>query len=75
MNKKLVVDNRVSVIHDHSVTIDKTVKRINKYKILKASQKYYVKNYLKGNMFEMALLYITNKLSLMILYIRCLGRR
>ena len=73
--KKLIVDNRVKVIHDHSVTIDKNIKRINKYKILKASQRYYVKNYLKGNLLEMALLYITNKLSLFILYIRCLGRR
>ena len=73
--KKLIVDNRVKVIHDHSVTIDKNIKRINKYKILKASQRYYVKNYLKGNLLEMALLYITNKLSLIILYIRCLGRR
>ncbi len=74
-NKKLIVDNRVHVIHDHSVTIDKNVKRINKYKILKASQRYYVKNYLKGNLLEMTLLYLTNKLSLFILYIRCLGRR
>ena len=73
--KKLIVDNRVKVIHDHSVTIDKNIKRINKYKILKASQRYYVKNYLKGNLLEMALLYITNKLSLFILYIRCLDRR
>ena len=74
-NKKLIVDNRVHVIHNHSVTIDKNVKRINKYKILKASQRYYVKNYLKGNLLEMTLLYLTNKLSLFILYIRCLGRR
>lgn len=74
-NKKLIVDNRVHVIHDHSVTIDKNVKRINKYKILKASQRYYVKNYLKGNLLEMTLLYLTNKLSLFIIYIRCLGRR
>lgn len=73
--KKLIVDNRVKVIHDHSVTIDKNIKRINKYKILKASQRYYVKNYLKGNLLEMALLYITNKLSLFVLYIRCLCRR
>lgn len=75
IGKKLIVDNRVKVIHDHSVTIDKNIKRINKYKILKASQRYYVKHYLDGNLLEMALLYITNKISLFILYIRCLGRR
>ena len=75
INKSLVIDNRVRIIHDHSVTIDKNVKKINKYRILKSSQRYYVKEYLKANSFQMALLYITNKLSLFILYIRCLGRR
>ena len=74
--KKELIDNRVVIIHDHSVTVDKNVKRINKYKILKNSQRYYVKEYLKANKFQLLLLSITNKLSLIILYIRCfLGGR
>lgn len=72
LNKKEAVDNTVHIIHDHSVTIDKSVKRINKYKILKNSQKYFVKNYFKANKIQLLLLYLTNKLSLLILYIRCL---
>ena len=71
-NKKVVINNEVEIIHDHSVTIDKSVKRINKYKILKTSQRYFVKNYLKANIFQLILLWLTNKLSLIILYIRCL---
>lgn len=68
---KIAVDNRVSIIHDHSVTIDKSVKRIDKYKILKNSQKYFVKEYLKASNLQLCLLLITNKISLIILYIRC----
>lgn len=77
LGKKEVIDNQVTIIHDHSVTIDKNVKRINKYKILKTSQKYYVENYLDPNSFQKILLFLTNKLSLGILHIRCLigGRK
>ena len=71
ISKKLLIDNRVSIIHDHSVTIDKSYKKINKYKILKSSQRYYVKEYLKANCVQLLLLDITNKLSLIILYVRC----
>lgn len=71
ISKKEAINNKVSVIHDHSITIDKNIKKINKYKILKESQKYYVEKYLKANKFQLLLLYLTNKLSLLILYIRC----
>lgn len=68
---KIVIDNRVTIIHDHSITIDKSFKRIDKYKILKNSQRYFVKKYLDANSFELLLLFITNKFSLFLLYIRC----
>ena len=71
ISKKEAINNKVSVIHDHSITIDKNIKRINKYKILKESQKYYVEKYLNANKFQLILIYLTNKLSLLILYIRC----
>lgn len=71
INKLEAVNNNVKVIHNHSVTIDKNINKINKYKNLKKTQHYYVKNYLKANYLELSLLYITNKLSLLILYIRC----
>ena len=75
INKKEAVDNRINVIHDHSVTIDQNIKKINKYKILKKSQKYYIKNYTKHNNLQLILLLLTNKLSLIILYIRCFIKR
>lgn len=71
IGKQIVVDNNVVVIHNHSVTIDKNVKRINKYKMQKASQKYYVKEYLHATDKELRKLNFTNKLSLFLLYIRC----
>ena len=69
---QIAIDNTVTIKHNHSVTIDKSLNRVKKYKLLKESQHYYVKNYLKANKFELALLFITNKISLFILYIRSL---
>ncbi len=67
LNKKnIIIDNRVEIIHNHSVTIDKNIKKIGKYKILKKSQWYFEKNYNNANIFELCLLFITNKLSLII---------
>ena len=71
IGKQVVVDNNVVVIHNHSVTVDKNVKRINKYKIMKTSQKYYVKEYLHATDKELKKLEFTKNLSLILLYIRC----
>lgn len=68
---QIAIDTTIEVIHNHSVTIDKAESRINKYKILKTSQKYFVEKYLKASKIELFLLWMTNKLSLIILYIRC----
>ena len=46
---KSVVCQDVVVKHNHSKTIDKSVNRINKYKLLKQSQRYYLKHYLNAN--------------------------
>ena len=75
-NKKYeAINNKVEIIHDHSVSIDKSIKRVGKHRILKSSQRYFVKNYLKGHFIQMALLYLTDKFYLFILYLRCLIRR
>ena len=74
-NKKEIVDNKVTIIHDHSVSIDKSIKRVNKHKIMKKSQRYYCKAYQKANFIQMGLLYITDFLYRGVLYIRCLIRR
>ena len=43
LGKNIIVCNNVDVIHDHSVSIDKSLKRIKKYDILKTSQEYFEK--------------------------------
>lgn len=40
-----LIVNDVSIIHNHSVTINKSHNNLNKYKILKKSQMYYLDNY------------------------------
>lgn len=74
-NKKEVVDNTVTIIHDHSVSIDKSVRRIAKHKIMKNSQRYYCHRCLHANFIQMALLHITDKLYVITLYIRSIIRR
>ena len=63
------IDNTVKVIHNLSVSVDKTYNSINKYKILKNSQKYYEKNYNNLNIFGIILLRIFYYISLGISYI------
>ena len=71
-NKRELIDNKVVIYHDHSVSVDKSIKRINKQKILKTSQRYFAKRYLKANIIQMALLYITDYFYRVILFIMCL---
>ena len=68
---QVAVDNNVVIIHNHSVTIDKNINKVNKYKELMKSQRYFVKEYLQATEKELKWLDFTNKLSLVILYIRC----
>lgn len=67
INAKTVVDLTVQVFHNHSVSIDKSINRLNKYKILKESQYYFQSQYQHANVVEKALLKGTNKLSYYIL--------
>ena len=69
INKKSYIDNEVEVKHNESVTINKTMASIRKYKILKDSQKYYVKYYLHANAFKMFVLRFVYRISLIIAYI------
>lgn len=50
---KSVVCKDIIVKHNHSVTIDKSINRVNKYKNLKQSQRYYLKHYLKANVMQL----------------------
>lgn len=68
-NLKTVINTEVEVFHNHSVTIDKSINRINKYKILKKSQMYFEKNYNSANLIERFLLWFTSKVTLGIYYL------
>lgn len=68
--KKELIDNKVVIIHDHSVSIDKSIKRVKKHITLKESQRYYCKKYKKANKIQISLLYCTDYLYRGILYLR-----
>lgn len=55
---KTYIDNNVTIIHALSACVDKNVKRIEKFKILKQSQYYYEKYINKMNIFKLLLLRI-----------------
>ena len=74
-NKKEIIDNKVIIFHDHSVSIDKSIKKLKKQKTLKTSQRYYCKTYQKANFIQMGLLYITDYLYRFILCIGSIFRR
>jgi GT2 family glycosyltransferase len=69
-NQKILLDTSVNVIHNHSVTIDKSVSTIRKFKLLKRSQRYYYKTYQKTSIFGMLWLYLTSYLTLLLIIIR-----
>ena len=70
LNKTIVINNDIDVVHDHAKTIDKNIKRINKYKILKQSQLYFEKKYNNANFFELLLLRLTAFCTKILLYIK-----
>lgn len=69
INKQIIVDNKVTVIHNHSVTIDKNLNKIKKYKMQKKSQYYFEKNYNNANKLELVLLKVTAFMTKLILYV------
>lgn len=73
---KTIIDNRVTVIHNHSQMIDKTFKKVKKYKLLKQSHRYYVKNYLHANILQMLVLSVVEWLFLVGIYCKnIVGRK
>jgi GT2 family glycosyltransferase len=69
INKDILINKDVTIIHNHSVTVDKNLKKIQKYKILKTSQYYFNKNYNNANKLELILLKLTYYITYVLLYI------
>ena len=72
LGKNIIVCNNVDVIHDHSVSIDKSLKRIKKYDILKTSQEYFEKTYNGANKIELFFLKVFRHLTRILLLIKYL---
>ncbi len=62
-NLKIGILNNVNIIHNHSVTIDKTINHYRKLRILKNSQYYYRKTLYNHKLFTMWLLKKTGNLA------------
>ena len=72
LGKNIIVANNVDVIHDHSVSIDKSLKRIKKYDILKTSQEYFEKVYNGASKIELFFLKVFRYLTRFLLLIKYL---
>lgn len=65
---RIYIDTSLSVTHALSQSVDKSIKKVKKYKILKASQKYYIKNYMHLNFWKYELIRLFYYISLFFLY-------
>ena len=59
INKKIIVCNNIKIKHNHSVSIDKNLKKLKKLKIQKKSQYYFQTKYNNANILEKVLLKVT----------------
>lgn len=63
IGKKIYINTKIEVFHNHSVTIDKNINHLKKYIELKKSQYYFHKTYNHANKLSLLFLKITSKLS------------
>lgn len=70
LKKNIIVCNNADVVHDHSVSIDKSLKRIKKYDILKTSQEYFEKTYNGASRIELFFLKVFRYLTRILLLIK-----
>ena len=69
INKKIMLCNDIKIVHNHSVSINKNIKKIYILKIQKRSQVYFHKTYNNANGFQILMLKLTAFLSRIILSI------
>ena len=61
---KTVINNNVTIYHDHAVTIKKNINNVRNYKITKESFMYYEKNYNDATSFQLFILKVLNDINL-----------
>lgn len=69
------VDNRVEISHDLSKSVDKSVKKLNKFKYLKSSQYYYEKEINKIHPFKLIIIRVFYYIYLFLLKIVILFKK
>lgn len=69
IGKDIIVNNKVQIVHKHSVSIDKSIGKIKKFKILTKSQRYYHKNYNNANTLQILFLHVTCFIAITISYL------
>ena len=67
INLNILVINEISIIHNHSISIDKNLKKIEKLKLQKKSQIYFHKKYNHASIFSVLFLRLTAFISRVIL--------
>ena len=65
----IIVRNDVNIIHNHSISIDKSYNKIRKFKMLAKSQRYYHKKYNNAGLIKMGILYISYGVTLAISHV------
>ncbi len=69
INNETYVDSSVSIVHNESISVDKSIGSLKKYKILKESQRYYQKKYNNVGIIKLFFLKVTYYISYFISYI------
>ena len=65
----IIVRNDVTIIHNHSISINKSYDKIRKFKTLATSQRYFHKKYNQAGPLKMAVLYMSYGIALAISHI------
>ncbi len=63
IHKKVFISRDSEVFHNHSVSIDKSINHIGKYKELKNSQLYFQKEYNEAGIFSLCVLMVSIKIT------------
>lgn len=66
LNMDVIFDNASEVIHSHSISINKNCSTLNKFKILKESQMYYLNHYTNASFVEKKIIQFLTKLMIII---------
>lgn len=72
INKKIKINTEVEVFHNHSVTIDKSINYLRKFKLLKESQYYFQTKYNDAGVFSKICLIFSRNVTYFLLKIRSL---